>query len=236
MSWQERTKLLFGEEKINKLNNSHVLIVGVGGVGGYACEQLCRAGIGELTIVDADVVDATNINRQLLALSTNIGNSKVDELEIRLLKINPNLKINKIEQYIHEQEIDEILKNNYDFVIDAIDTLAPKVHLVATCYTENIPIISSMGAGGKSDPSMITISDISKSYNCGLARMLRKRLHKRGIRKGFKVVFSPEEIDKNAMVLVESQNKKSNMGTISYMPAMFGCICASHVIREIIKL
>ncbi len=236
MSWQERTKLLFGEEKVAKLNNSHVLIVGVGGVGGYACEQLCRAGLGELTIVDADVVDATNINRQLLALSTNVGNSKVNELEKRLLNINPNLKINKIEEYIHEQEIDEILKNSYDFVIDAIDTLAPKVHLVATCYKNNIPIISSMGAGGKSDPSMIAISDISKSYNCGLARMLRKRLHKRGIRKGLKVVFSPEEIDKNAMVLVESQNKKSNMGTVSYMPAIFGCMCASHVIRELTTL
>lgn len=233
-NWQERTKLLFGKNDVLRLNLSHILIVGVGGVGGYAAEQLCRAGIGSMTIVDSDTVDISNINRQLISLSGNVGVSKVDILEERLKNINPDINITKIEKYVHEEEIDELLEKEYDYVVDAIDTLTPKVHLIETCLNKKQKIISSMGAGGKYDPSQIEIADISKSYNCGLARMIRKRLYKRGIRKGVKVVFSPEDINESAMVRVESRNKKSNVGTVSYMPAIFGCMCASVVIRGLL--
>ena len=233
-NWQERTELLFGKNDVLRLNLSHILIVGVGGVGGYAAEQLCRAGIGSMTIVDSDTVDISNINRQLISLSGNVGVSKVDILEERLKNINPDINITKIEKYVHEEEIDELLEKEYDYVVDAIDTLTPKVHLIETCLKKKQKIISSMGAGGKYDPSQIEIADISKSYNCGLARMIRKRLYKRGIRKGFKVVFSPEDINESAIVRVESRNKKSNVGTVSYMPAIFGCMCASVVIRGLL--
>lgn len=236
MSWYERTELLLGKENIEKLKHSKVLVCGLGGVGGAAAEQLVRAGIGTLGIVDADVVAVSNINRQIIATHNNIGKYKVDEFETRLKFINPevNLIIKKI--YLRDETLLNTLLEGWDYVIDAIDTLSPKLNLIRICYQNNIPVVSSMGSGGKTDPMKVKITDISESYNCGLARMLRKRLHRLGIYSGIDVVFSDEKVSKEAIVEEESLNKKSNIGTISYMPVIFGCFCASVVIRKLCKL
>lgn len=235
MEWLTRTELLLGKEKLEKLNKAHILIAGLGGVGSYAAEQLCRAGIGNMTIVDGDTIDISNINRQLPALHSTVGKSKAQVVAQRLKDINPNINLIIIEDFLKDEKIPELLKNNYDYVVDAIDTLAPKVFLIYNVVQAGLKLISSMGSGGKMDPTKITIADVKKSYNCNLARMLRKRLHRLGIRKGFKVIFSPEEVSKDAVILQESENKKSNVGTISYMPAIFGCYCASVVISDLIK-
>jgi tRNA A37 threonylcarbamoyladenosine dehydratase len=233
--WLERTELLLGKDKLEKLNNTHVLVVGLGGVGAYAAEMLCRAGIGELTIIDADTVHPSNRNRQLIALKSSEGKSKTQLVSERLMDINPKLKLIVYEEFIRDERIFEILKTNYDFVVDAIDTLAPKIFLIKTALEHKIPIISSMGSGGKMDPSQIQITDFAKTYNDKLARMLRKRMHKMGIRGGFKVVFSPEQTRKEAVIFVENEeNKKTTVGTISYMPPLFGSFMAAEVIREII--
>lgn len=234
--WQVRTSLLLGEEKNKKLSDAHVFIVGLGGVGAYAAEMLCRAGVERLTIVDADVVNPSNRNRQLLALTSTTGQPKADLMAQRLLDINPELGLTSIQAYLHDKDFDRILdENNFDYVIDAIDTLAPKVNLIKFCLQKNIPIVSSMGAGAKLDPTKIEIRDISKSHHCPLAHMLRKRLHKLGIRKGFKVVFSSEDPITEAVQLCDNEpNKKSIVGTISYLPAIFGCYCASVVIQDLI--
>ncbi|MBN2519889.1 MAG: tRNA threonylcarbamoyladenosine dehydratase [Bacteroidales bacterium] len=236
MSWLERTEILLGKDKLDKLKNSHVFIAGLGGVGAYAAEQIVRAGVGALTIVDGDKVQPTNRNRQLIALTSNEGHRKVDVVAKRLLDINPDLKLTVYDEFIKDQRIPEILGFNYDYVVDAIDTLAPKVFLIINALKYNLPLISSMGAGGKLDPSLIRVDDISKSYNCNLARMVRKRLSKFGIKKGFKVVFSPEEVSKDMIIFVDDeQNKKTTVGTISYLPAMFGIYLGAEVIRDIIR-
>jgi len=233
--WLSRTNLLLGDDRLEKLRNAHVLIVGLGGVGAYAAEMLCRAGIGELTIVDADIVQASNINRQLPALHSTIGQSKAEILCARFLEINPEVIIHPVIDFIRDEKTDELLSNNFTYVVDAIDTLAPKSNLIAKTMARGIPIVSSMGAGGKLDPTRVSVTDVSKSHHCALAHMLRKRLSKMGIKTGFKVVFSDEEIQPNSMILAEEQNKKSNVGTISYMPAVFGICCASAVIRDLVE-
>ena len=233
--WLSRTELLLGRERLEKLAAANVLVVGLGGVGAYAAEMLCRAGVGKMTIVDGDNINSTNINRQLHALTSTIGSSKTEVMADRLRDINPDLKLNTINEFIRDERMIEILDKGYDYVVDAIDTLSPKIFLIYHSVQKKIPVVSSMGAGGKLDPTLIQIADISKSYNCKLARTLRKRLHKLGIRKGFKTVFSPEDVPEKSIILTEEQNKKSNVGTISYMPAMFGCACASVVIRDLIS-
>ncbi len=236
MEWLSRTELLLGHERLERLKQAHVLVVGLGGVGAYAAEQLCRASIGEMTIIDGDVVEVTNKNRQLPALDSNLGHFKADVMEERFRDINPDIKLHVINEFIRDEGMVEVLKMaKYDYVVDAIDTLAPKIFLIYHSLQLGLPIVSSMGSGGKLDPSKIEVADISKSYNCNLARMLRKRLHKLGIYKNVKVVFSSEITNPDAVVLSESQNKKSNVGTISYMPPIFGCFVASVVIREIIN-
>ena len=234
-SWQERTLLLLGEEKVEKLSNAHILIVGLGGVGAYAAEMLCRAGVGRLTIADADIINPSNKNRQLLALTSTMGKAKADLMSQRLLDINPDVQLTSIHAYLQEEDFERILNNNkFDYVVDAIDTLAPKVNLIKLCMQKNIPLVSSMGAGAKLDPTKVEIRDISKSHHCPLAHMLRKRLHRIGIRKGFKVVFSSEGPIMDAVQLCDNEpNKKSIVGTISYLPAIFGCYCASVVINEL---
>jgi tRNA A37 threonylcarbamoyladenosine dehydratase len=233
--WQERTKLLFGEEKVKKLNQSHVLIVGLGGVGAYAAEQIVRAGVGQVTIVDGDRVQASNRNRQLAALSSTVSQSKAMIMQQRLLDINPDLKITAIDEYIKDDRMIEILDQSYDYVVDAIDTLAPKIFLIYHALQKKLPIVSSMGAGGKTDPSQVQIADISKSHNDNLARILRKRLHRMGVYTGVKVVFSPEKVNPETIILTEGeQNKKTTVGTISYMPAIFGNFISSIVIRDLI--
>lgn len=235
--WLSRTELLLGKEKLEHLRKAHVLVAGLGGVGAYAAEQLCRAGIGELTIVDGDIVELTNKNRQLPALDSTLGQSKAELMAARLRDINPEVKLHVINDFIRDDRMIEILEAApYDYVVDAIDTLAPKIFLIYHSVQKGLPIVSSMGSGGKLDPSQIQVTDISKSYNCNLARMLRKRLHKLGLYKGVKVVFSSEFTAPEAIVLTEGQNKKSNVGTISYMPPLFGCFIASVVIRDLIDI
>jgi len=234
--WLSRTELLLGKENLGKIKNAHVLVVGLGGVGAYAAEQICRAGVSEMTIVDADDINPSNINRQLPATFKTLGQDKSKVMEDRLLSINPELKLNVINEYLRTERIPEVLEAEpYDYVVDAIDTLSPKIHLIYHSLRLNYKIVSSMGAGGKVDPSQIQITDISKSYNCKLARMLRKKLSKRDIYSGFPVVFSPEMVDKKAVVIDRSENKISNVGTISYMPALFGCFISSVVIRDLIE-
>jgi len=232
--WLERTELLFGKEKLQKLKMAHVLIVGLGGVGAYAAEQLCRAGIGKLTIVDGDVVENTNRNRQLPALISNLGKPKAEVLASRFRDINPEAEITALNEYISDEHILQLLKSrHFDYVVDCIDTLSPKVFLIFHAKQMGLKVVSSMGAGGKTDPSLIQIADISKSFNCRLAKMLRKRLGRLGIRKGIKVVFSSENIDKSAVRLEDGLNKKSTVGTISYMPPIFGCFISSVVILDL---
>lgn len=235
MSWLERTELLFGKEKLEKLKQANVLVVGLGGVGAYAAEQLCRAGIGKMTIVDGDVVEESNRNRQLPALVSTKGLPKAEILAQRFKDINPEIELTIVNDFIRDERTIELLKSQpFDYVVDAIDTLSPKVFLVYHALQMGLKVVSSMGAGGKTDPSKIELTDISKSYNCKLAKMMRKRLSRLGVKKGLKVVFSSEEIDENAVKLEESRNKKSTVGTISYMPPMFGCFIASAVIRDLV--
>ncbi len=233
--WQERTALMLGKEGLEKLQQAHVLVVGLGGVGAYAAEQICRAGVGKMTIVDGDVVEKTNRNRQLPALFSNQGKPKAEILGERFRDINPDIELRIVNEYLKDDRMTEILDEaKYDFVVDAIDTLSPKVSLIYNTLRKGYPIVSSMGAGGKLNPSQVQVKDISKSYNCKLARMLRKRLYKLGIRKGFQVVFSPEEVEKERVRVEEGLNKKSTVGTISYMPPIFGCFCASVVIQNLL--
>lgn len=234
-NWLERTGLLLGEEKLVRLRNAHVLVVGLGGVGAYAAEMIARAGVGRMTVADADVVASSNINRQLVALHSTVGRQKAEVLSERLRDINPRLELTVVNRYIKDDQTDALLDAApYDYVVDAIDTLSPKLALITGALARRLPLVSSMGAGAKTDPTRMEIADISKTHHCPLAHMLRKRLHKQGIRTGFRAVFSAEPIRPGAMILCEEENKKSNVGTISYLPALFGIGCASVVIRDLI--
>lgn len=234
-NWLERTELLLGPEKLDMLRRANVLVVGVGGVGAYAAEMIVRSGVGRMTIADADKVSESNINRQLVALHSTVGREKCDILRDRLLDINPELQLTVVNRFIKDDETDALLDSDkFDYVVDAIDTLSPKLALIKGSLDRGIPIVSSMGAGAKTDPTLMEIRDIAKTHHCPLAHMLRKRLHKIGIRRGFKAVFSPEPVREGAMILCEEQNKKSNVGTISYIPALFGIGCASVVIRGLV--
>ena len=234
--WQERTAMLVGEEMLDQFRNSTVAVIGVGGVGGYAAEMLVRAGIGHLIIMDSDDVSVTNKNRQLLALDSTVGKPKCDVLATRLKDINPELDLVVIKEFLEADQADLHLgAYKIDFLVDAIDTLAPKLHLIKYCVDKEIPLVSSMGAGAKYDATKIRIADISKSFNCPLAYIVRKRLRYMGIKKGFKVVFSEELPDKESIVPCEDRNKKSQVGTVSYIPAVFGCVCAQAVIQGLME-
>ncbi|HIZ91249.1 MAG TPA: tRNA threonylcarbamoyladenosine dehydratase [Candidatus Bacteroides merdavium] len=233
--WKQRTRLLLGEEKSERLRQAHVLVVGVGGVGAYAAEMLCRAGVGRLTLVDADTVQLTNINRQLPALHSTLGQPKVEVLAARFRDINPEVELTVLPVFLKDENIPQLLDAaRYDFVVDAIDTLAPKCHLIAEALRRRIKIVSSMGAGAKSDITQIRFADIWDTYHCGLSKAVRKRLQKMGIRHKLPVVFSTEQADSKAVLLTDDeQNKKSTCGTVSYMPAVFGCYLAEYVIRRL---
>lgn len=234
-NWKSRTELLLGKERMERLQNSHVLVAGLGGVGAYAAEEICRAGVGEMTIVDADTINESNLNRQLPALHSTLGRMKADVMAERLKDINPDLKLTVIKDFIRDEKTDQLLDStHFDFVVDAIDTLSPKVFFIRACVLRGLKLVSSMGAGAKLDPEQVKITDISKSFNCHLARMVRKKLHPLGIRSGFAVVFSGEPADENAIIETEGeQNKLTTTGTVSYMTALFGCYLASYVIRNI---
>ena len=234
-NWLERTELLLGSEKLDRLRRANILVVGVGGVGAYAAEMIARAGVGRMTIADADNVSPSNINRQLVALHSTVGRPKCEILAERLRDINPDLELKMVNRFIKDSETDALLDSEkFDYVVDAIDTLSPKLALIKGALERGIPLVSSMGAGAKTDPTLMEIKDIAKTHHCPLAHMLRKRLHKIGIKRGFRAVFSPEPVREGAMILCEEQNKKSNVGTISYIPALFGIGCASVVIRDLI--
>jgi tRNA A37 threonylcarbamoyladenosine dehydratase len=233
--WLSRTEMLLGNVPVEKGMDKHVLVVGLGGVGGICAEMIARAGIGEMTIIDGDKVDLSNCNRQIPALHSTQNRMKTAVMADRLQDINPALKLHIINEHIEAGRILEILSSQqYDYVVDCIDTLSPKVHLMKTCVDRGIPIVSALGAGGKTDPSKVRIAEIEETYECNLARYVRKRLHKLGIRKGITVVFSPEKVDPDRVIETEKAfPKKSLIGTISYMPAIVGCMCASVVIRSL---
>jgi len=232
--WLSRTGMLIGKEALEKLRESDVLVVGLGGVGAYAAEMICRAGIGRMTVADGDVVHTTNRNRQLLALRETEGISKAALMGHRLREINPSIELTVIDEYLKDERMVEILDKGFDYVVDAIDTLSPKLFLIYHSVQRKIPVVSSMGAGGKFDPLQVSVSDISQTTNCPLARILRKRLHRLGIREGITAVYSPETVDKSKVVSSKGEpNKASTVGTISYMPALFGIACASVVIRDL---
>ncbi|MFT3918094.1 ThiF family adenylyltransferase [Cloacibacterium sp.] len=235
--WLQRSELLIKNEGIEKLKNANVLVVGLGGVGSFAAEFLARAGVGNLTIVDGDTVDITNVNRQLPALHSTVGKNKVEVVAERILDINPEVQLVPINEFLSPERMDEMLENNkFDYVLDCIDSVSPKLALIKACRRRKIKIVSSMGAGGKMDPSKVMVRDLSKTKNCYLAKQIRKRLKKEGITKGFRCVFSTEIQNEDSLKLTDGSNfKKSFYGTISYMPALFGLNAAAEVINYLVK-
>ncbi|MEY2828495.1 MAG: hypothetical protein RIQ33_353 [Bacteroidota bacterium] len=236
-SWMSRTELLLGEQNIHTLINAHVLIAGLGGVGGNCAEAIARAGVGTITIVDADVVEASNCNRQLVALTSTIGKLKTEVLAERLRDINPKIKLIVFDAYIKTDKTQEILDAaKYDYAIDCIDTLSSKVYFIKACLDRNIPLVSSMGAGRKLDPTRVKIVPIEQTTTCPLAFDVRKYLYKLGIRSGFDAVYSTELATYDEVTInPKGSKKRSFIGTISYMPAIFGLCCASVAIRNLIE-
>lgn len=234
-NWQQRTEQLFGNEATERLRTTHVLVVGVGGVGAYAAEMLCRAGLGKLTLVDADTVQSSNINRQLPALHSTIGYPKAEVLAERFRDINPEIELNIRVQYIEPENIPTLLDDvKPDFIVDAIDTIQPKCHLICEAWRRRIKIVSSMGAGAKSDITQVRMADLWDTYHCGLSKAVRNGLKRMGMKRSLPVVFSTEQARPEAIIRVDDErNKKSTTGTVSYMPATFGCYLAAYVIKEI---
>ena len=235
--WLERTELLIKEDGLEKLANANLLVVGLGGVGSFAAEFLARAGVGNMTIVDGDTVDLTNINRQLPALNSTLGKAKVELVGERLLDINPNLNLTQINQFLNPEDMETIFDNqHYDYVLDCIDSVSPKVTLILNVRRRKVKIVSCMGAGGKMDPSKVLVRDIHKTQSCHLAKQVRKRLKKGNIDKGIRCVFSTEIQDEESLKLTDGTNfKRSFYGTISYIPAIFGLYAAAEVINYLIK-
>ncbi|MCW0822678.1 tRNA threonylcarbamoyladenosine dehydratase [Clostridioides difficile] len=226
-----RTSFLVGDDGIKKLNNSNIIVFGVGGVGSFTVEALARAGVGNITIVDFDDVDITNINRQIPALHSTVGRYKVDVMEERILDINPNINIKKIRSLYNKDTSDEILTERYDYVVDAIDMVSSKIHLIETCEKKRLKIISSMGMGNKLDPTKIVVTDIHKTNTCPLAKVMRKELRDRGIKK-LKVVYSTEqpiELKKKVM-----NGRKVTPGSVSFVPSVGGLIIASVIVNELL--
>ena len=235
-NWQERTELLYGTDRMERVRHARILIVGTGGVGAYAAEMLVRAGVGQMVLVDADTVQPSNINRQLCALHSTVGQDKVRVLEQRFLDINPELQLEMRAQYLEAEAVGPLLENSpYDFIIDAIDTIAPKCALIAEAVKRHIPIVSSMGAGAKTDITQIRFASIWDTYHCGLAKAVRNRLTRLGL-KGCRlpVVFCTQQANRAAVCIVQNErNKKTTTGTVSYMPAAFGCFLAQYVLEHI---
>ena len=234
--WQERAELLFKEEGLDRLKKANVLVVGLGRVGSFAAEFLVRAGVGNMTIVDGDTVDITNINRQLPALHSTIGAPKVKIVGDRLLDINPELNLIRVEEFLSPERATEIVTSEFDYVLDCIDSLTPKINLLVAAKRKKIKVISNMGAGGKFDVSKVVVRDISKTEVCPLAKNIRKRLRKEGINKGVKAVYSVEHPDETSLKTTDGSNyKKSFYGTNSWMPALFGLHAAETVVKNLIK-
>ena len=236
MSWLERTELLVKNEGLEKIKKANILVVGLGGVGSYAAEFIARAGVQKMTLVDGDVFDETNINRQLTALKSTIGKSKAQVLASRLKDINPTIQLTILEEFLSPERAYKIVSKEFDYVLDCIDSITPKVNLIVAARRKKVKIISSMGAGGKLDATKIKVKDIGKTKNCTMARVLRKRLKERKVDKGVKAVYSEEvQIPESVKITDGTNFKKSYYGTISYMPAAFGLQAAAHVINFLIK-
>jgi tRNA A37 threonylcarbamoyladenosine dehydratase len=236
-NWLIRTELLIGEEKIEQLRQANVLVVGLGGVGSFAAEFLCRSGIGNMTIVDGDVVDVSNKNRQLPALNSTIGKPKAVVMAERMLDINPELNLKVVQAFQQPDYMAALVRDGFDFVLDCIDSFQPKINLLTHCLDAEVNLISSMGAGGRLDPAKVKVDDVFKTYNCPFAQQVRKFLRSRGVDQGFPVVFSSELVKPGSLQLTEgSAFKKSFYGTISYLPALFGLNMAAYTIRKITNL
>ncbi len=235
--WLERTELLIKEDGLEKLQKANLLVVGLGGVGSFAAEFLARAGVGKMTIIDGDTVDLTNINRQLPALNSTLGKSKVAIVGERLLDINPDLKLSQLNQFLNPEDMEKIFDNQqYDYVLDCIDSVSPKVTLILNARRRKVKIVSCMGAGGKMDPSKVLVRDIHKTQSCYLAKQVRKRLKKENIDKGIRCVFSTEIQEEESLKMTDGSNfKRSFYGTISYIPAIFGLYAAAEVINYLIQ-
>ena len=234
--WTERAELLFKKEGLDKLKNAKVMVVGLGGVGSFAAEFLARAGVGNLTIVDGDVVDITNINRQLPALHSTVGQPKVKIVGDRLMDINPELNLTRVQEFLSPERAFELVTPEFDYVLDCIDSITPKLNLILAAKRKKVKIVSNMGAGGKYEASKVKVADISKTEYCPLAKNIRKRLRKEGISKGVKAVFSTEEPDQSSLKMTDGSNfKKSFFGTNSWMPALFGLHSAETAVKHILK-
>lgn len=233
--WMSRTALLLGAERMERLRQSHVLVVGTGGVGAYAAEMLVRAGVGRMTLLDADRVQPSNINRQLCALHSTVGEEKVRVLERRFKDINPDLRLVVRPEYLEEQDVEALLDGeHYDFIVDAIDTIAPKCALIMGAMRRRLRIVSSMGAGAKTDITQVRFADLWETYHCGLSKAVRSRLKREGMRRPLPVVFCTQQAELSAVVRVDGErNKKTTTGTVSYMPAVFGCYLAQYVIERL---
>lgn len=231
----QREELLIGRENLEKLKGSHVIVFGVGGVGGFAVEALVRGGIGELTVVDYDTVDITNINRQIIATQNTIGLDKVSVIKERALSINPNIKVHAYKEKYNGDTRDIFFKDKkYDYVIDAIDLVSSKLDLIETAVKNGIPVISSMGTGNKINPTMLEVSDIYKTSVCPLAKVMRKELKERKIKK-LKVVYS-KELPMKPINEDGSREKSKNVGSISFVPSTAGLIIGGEVIKDICSL
>ena len=234
-NWLQRTELLVGAEALEKLKQMHILVIGLGGVGSFAAEFLVRAGVGKMTIVDGDTVDLSNTNRQLPALHSTVGVAKTSVMAKRMLDINPELQLTVKEEFLTPETAQELITKEYDYVFDCIDSVQPKQYVIVTCKQKEVRVVSSMGAGGRVDPSKVQVADISESYNCPFAQQIRKGLRRKGVRKGVTVVFSSELVNKdNCMLTDGTRFKRSFYGTISYIPALFGLHMASVVVRDVV--
>ncbi len=234
--WQERAELLFKPEGIEILKKANVLIVGLGGVGSFAAEFIVRAGVGNITIVDGDTVDITNVNRQLPALHSTVGQPKVDIVGDRLMDINPELNLTRVQEFLSPERAFEIVTKDYDYVLDCIDSITPKLNLILAAKRARVKVISNMGAGGKMLAGKVVVKDISITDVCPLAKVIRRRLRKLGVNKGVKAVFSLEKPDESSLKMTDGSNyKRSFFGTNSYMPGLFGLYTAETVIRHLLK-
>ncbi len=232
--WLQRTDLLLGAEVLERMRNLHVLIIGLGGVGSFAAEFLTRAGVGRMTIVDGDTVDLSNTNRQLPAMHSTVGKPKTSVMAERMRDINPDLDLRVINEFLTPESVKELITNEFDYVFDCIDSIQPKQYLIVTCKQKDVRVISSMGAGGRLNPSLVQVADISETFNCPFAQQVRKGLKRKGVRRGVTVVFSSELVDRATMMLSDGTRfKKSFYGTSSYIPALFGLHMASVVVREV---
>ncbi|MBO1927507.1 tRNA threonylcarbamoyladenosine dehydratase [Thiomicrorhabdus sp. 6S2-11] len=230
----ERSLLVFEEQGIQQLQAAHVLVAGVGGVGGFVAEALARAGVGELTLIDHDMVNASNKNRQIIALNSTTGKNKAEVMAERISDINPACKVNISKQFIRPEDMEALLSPGFDYVVDAIDSLNCKVSLVATAKQLGLNVVSSMGAGRRIDPSKIALADISKTHGCALARNMRQRLKKQRIAKGVMTVFS-SEVPKAPGPMEEIEGARGRVvnGTASYMPGIFGLMLAGYVVQQL---